>query len=375
METRAETSDRGMTVNQSRGRRHPEETHPYRDPFHRDRDRIIHSTAFRRLQYKTQVFIIHEGDYYRTRLTHTQEVAQIARTIGRALGLNETLIEGIALAHDLGHTPFGHSGEDALNQRMKEAGEGGFRHNQQSLRVVETLENQYPSFRGLNLTWELRESIIKHGYPDNPDVPDTYEPDLPPLLEEQVVDIADSIAYTNHDLDDGLKSGILHREELRDITFWNEAVRAIQEEHGDLDGELMRSQVVRYLINQMVTDLIHTTEKTLASRSIETVEDVRDESDQIVRFSPALKERKQELERFLHERMYCNHKVLRMQERARRIVRSLFDEFMREPRLLPDEYREWARKEGRARGIADYIAGMTDRFAIDAYEEVLGPLP
>ncbi len=365
-----------MMSNDTRGREHEEDKHPYRTPFQRDRDRIIHCTAFRRLQYKTQVFVIHEGDYYRTRLTHTTEVAQISRTIARALGANVDLCEAIALSHDLGHTPFGHSGEKALNKKLMEVGiEDGFRHNRQSLRILDTLENRYPEFRGLNLTWELRESIIKHGFPDNPEPDEKYQPSWAPLIEEQIVDVTDSIAYTNHDIDDGLKSGILNRSELEELELYERTRNAVHEEYGDLHHEVERVQIVRKLINLMVTDLLNNTEKQLNQQNITNTDDVRKQDAMLVSFSDEMKELKAELNEFLYDRMYCHHKVIRMQERAKRIVRELFDEFMRSPESLPREYQDWANQVGKPRGISDYIAGMTDRYAIQEHEDILGPLP
>ncbi len=359
----------------SRGREHPEQEHPYRTVFQRDRDRIIHCTAFRRLQYKTQVFVIHEGDYYRTRLTHTTEVSQIARTIARALGLNEDLTEAISLAHDLGHTPFGHSGEDALDSCMQEASGGRFRHNCQSLRIIERLEDRYPDFRGLNASWELRESVIKHGFPDHPSPPNRYEPSWAPLMEERVVDVTDAIAYTNHDLDDGLKSGILSRDQLEDISFWNEAVSTVRDEMNTQSGERERSQVVRYLINTMVTDLIQTTRKRLQKHQIESVEDVRNTHERLVRCSNPVQSKKEELEHALYNRLYNHHRVIRMQERAKRIVRELFDEYMRCPQLLPEPFQRWVENVGKARAVTDYIAGMTDRYAIKEHQELFGKGP
>jgi dGTPase len=365
----------GMKSEDSRGRRHEEPEHPYRTVFQRDRDRIIHCTAFRRLQYKTQVFVIHEGDYYRTRLTHTQEVSQISRTIARALGLNGDLTEAVSLSHDLGHTPFGHSGEDALDQCLQETADARFRHNRQSLRIIEQLEDRYPSFRGLNASWELRESVVKHGFPDHPTPPDRYDPELAPLLEERVVDVTDAVAYTNHDLDDGLKSGILSRDQLQNVSLWSKAVSVVQNEHGKQPKDRERSQVIRYLINKMVTDLIETTRERLDDYNIDSVDDVRNADHRLVGFSAHMREQKEELSDFLHERMYCHHRVIRMQERAKRIVRELFDEYMRCPQLLPETFQEWIESAGKPRAIADYIAGMTDRYAIQEHQELFGKGP
>jgi len=365
----------GQSSEEARGRDHQEPDHPYRLVFQRDRDRIIHSTAFRRLQYKTQVFVIHEGDYYRTRLTHTTEVSQISRTIARALGLNEDLTEAISLAHDLGHTPFGHSGEEALNKCMEKHDAGGFRHNRQSLRILETLENRYPDFRGLNVSWELRESVVKHGFPDHPVPEDRFRPEWGPLMEERVVDVTDAIAYTNHDLDDGLKSGILERDALTDVTLWNEGVKAVRNRYDEVTDDQERSQVVRTLINWMVTDLIESTRSCLNEKEVSSVTDVRGVKDRLVVFSGEMKSKQDELLSFLYDEMYGHHRVIRMQERAKRIVRELFDEYMRCPALLPDRFQRWTDEVSNERAIADYIAGMTDRYAIQEHQELFGDGP
>lgn len=363
-----ETGCWGISSSNSKGRKYEEPTHPYRSAFQRDRDRIIHSTAFRRLQYKTQVFIVQEGDHFRTRLTHTTEVSQLSRTIARTLNANEDLIEAIALSHDLGHTPFGHAGEKALNQKLEDS--GGFNHNSQTLRIVEQLENPYTDFRGLNLTWELRESIAKHGYPEPQEEAERFNPDLSPLLEAQIADTADSIAYCTHDLDDGLKSEVIDEQQLEDIPLWNEAKNQIQEEYGTLSPDQRRSQIVRYLINRMVTDLIDKTRQNLREHA-EDYQEIQQVSNPLVQFSSELQEKKQTLQSFLYDNMYCHHKVIRMQERAKRIIRTLFDEFLRCPELLPEYYQEWLAETGKKRGIADYIAGMTDRSAIREYENLI----
>lgn len=296
-------------------------------------------------------------------------MAQISRTIARTLGLNEDLTEAIALSHDLGHTPFGHAGEKALNQKMQD--HGGFQHNSHALRIVTELENPYPEFRGLNLTWELRESIAKHGYPDPQEEAELFEPEKAPLLEEQIVDTTDSIAYCNHDLDDGLKSGVLDESKLADLVLWQQAREEVKKEFGSLSSSQKRSQIVRYLINKMVTDLLDTTCKKLEEHNISSVEEVRNHPEPIVAFSSDLSEQKQELQSFLYDEMYCHYRVIRMQERAKRIVRTLFDEFMRCPSLLPDQHQKWMEEAGKARAIADYIAGMTDRYAIEEYQKLM----
>ncbi len=358
----------GMKSSQSRGRRYKETEHPYRSSFQRDRDRIIHSTAFRRLEYKTQVFVNHEGDYYRTRLTHTIEVAQVARTVARALGLNEDLTEAIALAHDLGHTPFGHAGEETLSELMKDS--GGFEHNRQGLRVVDKLEKKYREFDGLNLTYEVREGIIKHHTPyDLPEYRE-FEPDKSPALECQVVSLADEIAYTSHDLDDGLKAGLLGEKELREIKLWSsiydEVAKKVSEE------EKIRYETIRSLINLLVNDLIVETERRLQHFQIKSVAEVR-ERKSIVSFSSALEEGYRGLKLFLLERMYRHYRVIRMAEKAHRVIESLFEVYRKEPKQLPPSARESLKKEAIERLVCDYIAGMTDRFALEEYKKLFDP--
>lgn len=280
-----------MKSKDSRGRKYPEDEHYYRTVYQRDRDRIIHSTAFRRLEYKTQVFVNHEGDYYRTRLTHTIEVSQIARTITRALNLNEDIAEAISLAHDLGHTPFGHSGEDALRKLMQ--GHGGFEHNLHGLRVVDILEQKYPDFPGLNLSWELKESIVKHKSPyDNTSVAIEYNISEQPLLEAQIVDKADSIAYDNHDLDDSLKAGIITDEDLQSVELWRETQKKVKQKYTNLDNDIKIAQTIKYLINMEVIDLLGNTLSRIKREDIRTVQNVRNYPEPLVSFSPALAEQK-----------------------------------------------------------------------------------
>ncbi|MBM4056526.1 MAG: deoxyguanosinetriphosphate triphosphohydrolase, partial [Planctomycetes bacterium] len=311
MLTRQEINDReerelapyAMKSKDSKGRKHPEEEHHYRSIYQRDRDRIIHSTAFRRLEYKTQVFVNHEGDYYRTRLTHTIEVSQIARSIARALNLNEDLAEAIALAHDLGHTPFGHSGEDALKKLME--GHGGFEHNLHGLRVVDILEQKYPDFPGLNLSWEVKESIVKHISPyDHTSTTTEYNIDERPLLEAQIVDKADSIAYDNHDLDDSLKAGIITDEDLQSVDLWRETQKKVKQKYVINNHDILIAQTVRTLINTEVTDLLENTLSRLRCEGIKTVKDVRKHPGLIVSFSPALSEQKRKLQEFLFKNVY-----------------------------------------------------------------------
>jgi dGTPase len=360
----------GMESAKSRGRVHEEPEHAYRSAYQRDRDRIVHSKAFRRLEYKTQVFLNHEGDHYRTRLTHTLEVAQISRTIARALGLNEDLTEAIALAHDLGHTPFGHSGESALQEMMKD--HGGFEHNRHGLRVVDVLERQYAGFRGINLTHEVRESIAKHSTPWDRPSGEGFEPG-PPLLEAQAVELADSIAYDNHDLDDGLTAGILSEDLLQDISLWAEASRCVHEEYGELDLEETRRETIRYLINLFVTDLIDSSQQILQERNIASPEEVREQDGKILAFSDDLRRRKRELENSLYELLYRDYRVMTVTNSARRFVKQIFRELVSDPRELPPEHQEWAEEVGVRRAVCDYVAGMTDRYAQDRYLQMFQP--
>ena len=361
-----------MKSKDSRGRKHPEEEHQYRSIYQRDRDRIIHSTAFRRLEYKTQVFVNHEGDYYRTRLTHTIEVSQIARSIARALNLNEDLAEAIALAHDLGHTPFGHSGEDALKKLME--GHGGFEHNLHGLRVVDILEQKYPNFPGLNLSWEVKESIVKHTSPYNHTSTTTeYNADERPLLEAQIVDKADSIAYDNHDLDDSLKAGIITDDDLQTVDLWRETQEKVKQKYVINNHDILIAQTVRTLINMEVTDLLENTLSRLKREGIKTVKDVRNHPNLIVSFSPALSEQKKKLQNFLFKNVYQHYRVARMSDKAKRFLEELFIAFINNPKQLPIEYQRWIEEAGLYQGVCDYIAGMTDRFAQDEYKKLFYP--
>lgn len=356
----------------SRGRTYGEDEHPYRSCYQRDRDRIIHSTAFRRLEYKTQVFVNHEGDYYRTRLTHTLEVAQIATSIARALKLNADLVEAIALAHDIGHPPFGHSGEDELHELMK--GHGGFDHNLQGLRVVDFLEERYPAFKGLNLTWEVREGINKHTTPfDHPKRLIELEPEKSPSLEAQVVDAADEIAYDNHDLDDGITSGLIKDEELYEIPLWKNMRDKINSSYPNLKDEIRKYQIVRALINAEVTDLILESERRIRTFDIGTPEDGRNISERTISFSPKLIEEKVPLKKFLFENLYMHHKVIRMADKSRRFIRELFNVYLSRPEQLPPTSRKRIKAEEPRRVICDYLAGMTDRYALDEYIKLFHP--
>lgn len=355
----------------TRGRRHAEESHPYRTEFQRDRDRIIHSRAFRRLEYKTQVFVNHEGDHYRTRLTHTIEVAQISRSIARALRLNEDLTESIALAHDLGHTPFGHAGERELNELLRDT--GGFEHNRQSLRVVETLEERYHGFSGLNLTWETREGIIKHSsYYDHPEV-STYAPEEQPSIEAQIIDFADEIAYNNHDLDDGISSGLIDPTSLDDLGLWRLAAGLPYA--GDVkDEKLVVNRMIRSIINILVTDLIQTTLAAIAELGVATYDDVKRAPRKLVGFSAGIAAMSDELKRFLRKNMYQHYRVVRMTIKAQRVVRELFNLYREHPNALPDDYFARVPADGLALTIADYIAGMTDRYALEEHQKLTDPM-
>jgi dGTPase len=360
-----------MKSAESRGRRHHEPEAAYRLCFQRDRDRIIHCKAFRRLEYKTQVFLNHEGDHYRTRLTHTIEVTQISRTIARALGLNEDLTEAVALAHDLGHTPFGHSGEEALNRLMAE--EGGFEHNAHGLRVVDLLEQQYPAFRGLNLTAEVRESIVKHATRwDAPSAPEEFGPG-PPVLEGQAVEVADSIAYDNHDLLDGLESGILMIEKLRQVALWRQAEEAVGRQWDALSDEQLGKQSVRYLIDLFVTSAIETARAEIARRGISTCQDVTAQEENILRFGDEVARKKDELQDFLYATLYRDYRVMRVTNAARRFIEGIFGAYEADSRQLPPQYQQWAGEVGLRQAICDYIAGMTDRYAQDTYTQLFLP--
>lgn len=357
---------------ESRGRVYREKEHDYRTAFQRDRDRIIYSTAFRRLEYKTQVFVNHEGDYYRTRLTHTIEVAQIARSIARVLKLNEDLAEAIAIAHDLGHTPFGHSGEDALGEIMKD--HGGFDHNSQGLRVVDYLEERYPEFPGLNLTYEVREGIIKHATPfDKPRLMIPFESHTPPLLETQIVDIADEIAYDNHDLDDGITSGLVKEEALNKIQLWKMTSSAVTKKYPSLSSEIRKYQTIKELINLQVTDLVTETEKRIKKFKIQRPEDVKKIPCKVISFSKEMTLLREPLRDFLVKNLYQHYRVIRMANKAYRFINSLFKVYIEDPEQLPPSTRSKLSQGDTYRVICDYIAGMTDRYALDEYKKFFEP--
>ncbi len=356
----------------SKGRIYKEATHPYRSDYQRDRDRIIHSAAFRRLEYKTQVFVNHEGDYYRTRLTHTLEVAQIARTIAYALGLNTDLTEAIALAHDLGHTPFGHSGEDALNELLAQT--GGFNHNLQGLRVVDILEERYPDFPGLNLTWEVREGIVKHSSAfDESEEISEFSQDQSPTLETQIVDIADEIAYDNHDLDDGLTSGLIKDSDLLKLEVWKNIYKTISQKYDKLGIERKKYLIIRSLIDLQVTDLIRETEKRITKLKIKSYADVKKTSGKIAVFSANLIKLRKPLREFLISKLYNHYRVIRMSNKAKRFIKELFNVYLNSPDQLPPHIKDRIAYDGTKRAVSDYIAGMTDRYALDEYKKLFDP--
>ncbi|MCK9432008.1 MAG: deoxyguanosinetriphosphate triphosphohydrolase [Candidatus Omnitrophica bacterium] len=361
-----------MKSSASRGRIYAEKEHLYRSCYQRDRDRIIHSAAFRRLEYKTQVFVNHEGDYYRTRLTHSIEVSQIARTIACALNLNMDLTEAIALAHDLGHTPFGHSGEEVLNDLM--SSEGGFNHNLQGLRVVDLLEERYPDFPGLNLTWEVREGIVKHSSVfDTAVAIKEFNPRKKPSLETQIVDMSDEIAYDNHDLDDGLTSGLIKESDLEDLEIWGKINSTIDRNYAKISSNCRKYLIIRGLINLQVTDLIMHTRSEIARLKIKNPADVYNARSKIVDFSAKVKQLRNPLRKFLWEKLYHHYRVERMSIKAKRFIRELFCEYAERPAQLPSEIQLKIPRMGVRRVVCDYIAGMTDRYALDEYKKLFNP--
>ncbi|MFT3735622.1 MAG: deoxyguanosinetriphosphate triphosphohydrolase [Rhodocyclaceae bacterium] len=355
----------------TRGRVVAEPSPPSRSQFQRDRDRVIHSTAFRRLEYKTQVFVNHEGDLFRTRLTHSIEVAQIGRSLARAMGLNEDLVEAISLSHDLGHTPFGHAGQDALNECMAEF--GGFEHNLQSLRIVDMLEERYAEFNGLNLCFETREGILKHCSLKNAalldDLGRRFIEKTQPSLEAQLCNLADAVAYNNHDVDDGLRSGLIKIEQLEAVETFARHSTAVREKYPQLDERRLTHETVRRMINAFSLDLIETTQANIRDAGVQTLDDVRAAGKPLVAFSPEMKTELQALQRFLRENLYWHYQVLREMSKAKRILCELFATFMEDPRLLPPQYQRKAQEE-KARAVADYIAGMTDRYAMKEHRRL-----
>jgi len=369
----AELAPYAVTEANSHGRKIAEDAPRGRSEFQRDRDRIIHSGAFRRLEYKTQVFVNHEGDLFRTRLTHSIEVAQIARSIARRLRLNEDLAEAISLAHDLGHTPFGHAGQDALNACMKAC--GGFEHNLQSLRVVDLLEERYAAFDGLNLCFETREGILKHCSADNAaqlgELGERFLQNRRPSLEAQIANLADEIAYNNHDVDDGLRSGLITLEQLATVPLVATHLQEVRRAYPDLPERRVVHETVRRMINTLVSDLIQQSERNIAARNPATLEDVRN-APAMIAFSPEMHEKQRALKSFLHTHLYRHYLVMRMSAKAQRIIGDLFGVFIADSRLLPLQFQPPAgqAEPDRARAVADYIAGMTDRYAIREHRRI-----
>ena len=366
---------------QSKGRKFSEPSPTFRSEFQRDRDRIIHSTGFRRLEYKTQVFVNHEGDLYRTRLTHSLEVAQIARSIARTLNLDEDLTEAISLAHDIGHTPFGHAGQDALHACMKDY--GGFEHNLQSLRIIDVLENNYAEFDGLNLCFETREGVLKHCSLKNAsklgNIGERFLNKEQPSLEAQLTNIADQIAYNNHDIDDGIRSGLINIEQMREMPLFSTQYDKVMWKYPELKGNRRVHETIRRMIGEQVVDLVETSRAKIAEVNPQSIEDVRKHSEQLISFSDEMRTHNQELKKFLRENLYYHHKVYRMTRKAHQVIKALFDIFMRDLRLLPPAHLNLARKAlvdegltGQARVIADYVAGMTDRYATKEYARLFG---
>ena len=366
----------------SLGRLHPEPAPAYRSEFQRDRDRIIHCAAFRRLEYKTQVFVNHEGDLFRTRLTHSVEVAQIGRSVARALNVDEDLTEAIALAHDLGHTPFGHSGQDELNACMRDY--GGFEHNLQSLRVVDLLEEKYAAFPGLNLTFETREGILKHCSQKHAaelgELGRRFLEKRQPGLEAQIANLADEIAYNNHDVDDGLRSGLITIEELLETQLFAEQYAEVEKLYPHLAPRLRVHEIVRRMINRLVVDLIENSRRLLLASAVASIDEVRRAGRPLIAYSDEIKQHSQALKQFLRQRLYAHYRVRRMTLKAGRIVEALFNAFMQDARLLPPQYQDKIREQGgggdaaiQARIIADYIAGMTDRYAIREHQRLFDP--
>jgi dGTPase len=357
--------------NDTRGRKYPEPPPDWRTHYQRDRDRVIHSRAFRRLEYKTQVFLNGTGDHLRTRLTHTMEVAAISRNIARALKLNEDLAETIALAHDLGHSPFGHKGEIVLDKLMKD--HGGFEHNRQSLRVVEELEQKYPQFSGLNLTWELREGLAKHetSY-DHPNQRKEFETKSA-SLEAQVANLADEITYYSHDLDDGLDSGLLAEKKLnREVRIWHQAARTVKREYGELPDECRWYFIIRCIIDGQVRDVVETTERRILDSRVKSADDVRVQPGPLVQYSPRRRELNLELRDYLYDNLYYNPVVHEPNRRAVRMMEQLFHYYLEHPKELGGQSRKRARKHGLHRAVCDYIAGMTDRYVIQEYQRMFG---
>ena len=361
----------GVRSKDTKGRAYLDDEADYRTAFQRDRDRVLHTTAFRRLEYKTQVFVNYEGDYFRTRLTHTLEVAQIGRTVARALGANEDLVEAICLAHDLGHSPFGHSGEVSLARLMKD--HGGFDHNRQSLRIVTELEQRYPEFPGLNLTWEVREGMVKHE--SEYDIADArdYDPALRGNLETQIANVADELAYTTHDLDDGLRSGMLTPSMLEGIDLW-EILKATYGWRGPELADMERHRMIRELVGVMVSDIVNATDKRLRETGVRSPLEIQKLKTNLIGYSEEMQRRNRELKDFLYHNLYSHYRVIRMAVKAERVITDLFHAYQSEPAILPGSVRPAIATHGLERTICDYIAGMTDRFAIEEHQKLFDPL-
>lgn len=361
----------GIKSADTRGTEHPDETPTHRTYYQRDRERILHTTAFRRLEYKTQVFVNFEGDYYRTRLTHTLEVAQIGRTLARALGANEDLVEGICLAHDLGHPPFGHAGESILNQLMKN--HGGYDHNKQSLRIITKLERRYENWRGLNLTYEMREGIVKHETEyDVTDADEAYRPELRGSLEAQIANVADEMAYNAHDLDDGLRSGLIWPEQLTGLELWDTLCDEVGYTGGRME-ELTRHILIRQMLSAQLEDVIQTTVKAIDDSGVQSVDDVQQLDHNLLTHSQKYIDMNTPYKAFLYENLYRHYRVVRMSRRAERFLSDLFNSYIEEPAQLPPSVREKIDHRGLYRATTDYIAGMTDRFALQEWERLYSP--
>ena len=374
-ETLEEQEDRNLAPyairsKNSLGRHFPEDEPPYRTCFQRDRDRILHTTAFRRLEYKTQVFFNFEGDYYRTRLTHTLEVTQIGRTIARALGANEDLVEAVCLAHDMGHPPFGHSGETTLAKLLKD--HGGFDHNKHSFRIVTQLEKRYPEFEGLNLTWEVLEGIVKHETEyDQSDARD-FSPELRGSLEAQITNAADEMAYTAHDLDDGLRSGMITEDMLSGIELWEILLGTLGIRNVHLD-DLTRHRIIRKLIGMEVTSVVNHTAETLRKSAVTSVKELQSLNYNVVGFDEDMTQRNRQLKDFLYRNLYRHYRVMRMQTKAEKTLTAIYQMYIAEPSVLPTHIQQLVSERGLERAVCDYIAGMTDRFAVDEYKRLFDP--
>lgn len=360
----------GMRSRDTRGRQFPDKEPRNRTSFQRDRDRIIHTSAFRRLEYKTQVFINFEGDYFRTRLTHTLEVSQIGRTIARSLGANEDLIEAICLAHDLGHAAFGHSGETTLNRLMKDY--GGFDHNRQSLRIVTELEQRYPNFSGLNLTWEVREGMVKHETEYDVSDASAFDPDLRGNLEAQIANVSDELAYTTHDLDDGLRSGMITPADLQHLALWQQLLASVGWDGQHLD-ELMRHRLIRRLIGMLVSDVIEATDERLKASGAKSARDIQELDHNLIGYSDKMKGPNKELKNFLFKNLYNHPRVVRMAVKADRVLSDLFSAFVGNSAMMPRDFQNFVSERGLQRTVCDYLAGMTDRYAIQEHEKLFAP--